>query len=173
MRQADLKETIVKQQLKLSKFDRQSFHSPSNPPVTPTIVDAADGRKPDDSTAQVSTNEIGGKAKKKKKATPSNTPSTWGSWNSNSIGKKDESSGLSPVITSSVPGDSFGKEVSSGGSAEEVELHTPLTKKGKNRINTPSHLSIVTMSSETVDVDKRDVIEHLSMSVSGFRLLEC
>ena len=78
-------------------------------------------------------------------------------WDFCSVEKKGESPGLSPTITSSVPGgifdgannfDFFPKKDSPGGGAE---IRTPLQKEGTNGIDTPSNLSKVTVPSQTVD----------------------
>ena len=79
-------------------------------------------------------------------------------WDFRSVEKKGDSPGLSPTITSSVPGgifdgannfDFFPKKDSPGGGAE---IRTPLQKEGTNGIDTPSNLSKVTAPSETVDM---------------------
>jgi hypothetical protein len=94
----------------------------------------------------------------------------WGnSWDFGSAEKKDDSHGLPPIITSSVPGgifdgagnfDFLAKKDSPGGAGEEVELRTPLTKKGKNGLNTPPNLSKAATPSETVDMGGFDNLEH-------------
>ena len=93
----------------------------------------------------------------------------WASpWDLCSIGRKDESRVPPPIITSSVPSgvfdgagkfDFFSKEGSPVGSEEEVELRTPLTRKGKNSINTPFGLVKVAARSVVVGVDKLDGFE--------------
>ena len=93
------------------------------------------------------------------------------SWDFGSA-EQDEHSGLPPIITSSVPGgifdgpgnlgDSFitGKNDSPGG-AEEVELRTPLTKKG---INDLSNLSKIAIPTEPVGLGRLDHLEDLNTS---------
>ena len=81
-----------------------------------------------------------------------------GSLGFGSAEKKDESHGLPPTITSSVPGGIF-----DGAGNFEVELRTPVTKKGNKGIDTPSNHSKVAAPSETVDMGKSD---NLSQRVS-------
>ena len=79
--------------------------------------------------------------------------------------------GLAPTLTPAASGLfdsagdfdflSTGKEVSPGGT-EEVELRTPVTKKGKNRSRSPSNLSELSTSMETADVGKPVVLEDLN-----------
>ena len=98
----------------------------------------------------------------------------WGNtWGFGSSETKDESSGLPPLITSSVPGgmfdgagkfDFFTKTGSLGGSGDgdEVELRTPLTKKGKRGFDSPSNLSKAATPVETTDAGKGDVLDDFS-----------
>jgi hypothetical protein len=90
-----------------------------------------------------------------------------GTWGSNSI--EEESSGLPPILTSSSPGGIFdgasdfwstGKKDLPGG-AEELELRTPLTKKGKGAVSL-SNLSEVATPTEPPDVGKFDPLEDLN-----------
>ena len=100
-----------------------------------------------------------------------------GAWDFNSTEQKDEPSGLPHIITASVPGsifngagNMFAKNDSPGGAGEEVELHTPLTKKGKNGISTPSNLSKVATPSETVDMDKLELLDDLGLNNMSARV---
>ena len=96
-----------------------------------------------------------------------------GGWDAGSAEKKDELSGLPSIITSSIPGgvfdgagnfDFFAKKDSPGGAGEEVELRTPLTKKGKNGVNIPSDPSKVVPPSDTVDTGKLDILEDMGLT---------
>lgn len=90
-----------------------------------------------------------------------------GTWDP-SAADKDQSSGLPPISTPSVPGGTFDgignpesliKKVSPGGPTEEVKLHASPKKKGKRGVKTPSNLSKVATPSETTDMNKLDVLE--------------
>jgi len=147
--------------------------------------------------------ETKGREEEERKKASSKTPSAWGStvgrndrsrktsglsqkeqknewantWDFGPTGK-GETSGLPPIITSSVPGGVFdgtsnfadifaaGKNDSPGG-AEEVELRTPLTKKGKKGIN---NLSKVATPTEPADLGKLDILENLNMNNMSARV---
>ena len=98
--------------------------------------------------------------------------SEWaGSWDFGSA-EQDEHSGLPPIITSSVPGGIFSGagnlgeffttgENDSPGGAEEVELRTPLTKKGINDLSNPSKVATPT---KPVGLGRLDRLEDLNTS---------
>jgi hypothetical protein len=99
-----------------------------------------------------------------------------GAWDSNST-KKEGSSGLPPILTSSGPGGIFdgagdfwaaGKKDSPGG-AEESELHIPLTKKGKGA-DSLSNLSKVATPTEPPYVGKFDPLEDLNVNSVSARV---
>jgi len=85
-------------------------------------------------------------------------------------------SGLAPIFTSAASnlfdgaGNfdllSTGKKDSPGG-AEEVELRTPVTKKGKNGTRSPSNLSKVVTPTETGDAGRPDVLEDPNTNMSA------
>jgi hypothetical protein len=94
-----------------------------------------------------------------------------GAWDFNST-EKEESSGLLPILTSSGPGGIFdgagdfwsaGKNDSPGG-AEELELRTPLTKKGADSL---SNLSKVDTVTGPADISKLDPPEDPNTIVSA------
>lgn len=185
-----MKETIVSQQLKLSKLDHQGHSGLANLPVVAAIVETADCRQPDNSTAQITAaKESADKEANEKKRTSSKFPSGWGStvernndrwrktsslsqngqkigltgdWDPGSSDKKDEFSGPPPIITSSVPGGIFD---GAGNFDFFAEQDTPLMKEGMNGINTSSDISEVAAPLETVDVDK--------IAISGGLGLNC
>ena len=88
--------------------------------------------------------------------------------------EKEDRSSLLPITTSSASGcfDNVGKSVFLSGKkdlpdgAEELELRTPLTKKGKS-INALSSLSKTVTLTETTDFGKLDMIEGLNTNVSA------
>ena len=95
------------------------------------------------------------------------------SWDFGST-EKDEHSGLPPITTSSVPGSIFDGgdffttgENDSPGSAGEVELRTPLTKKG---IDNLSNLSKVATPTEPADLGRLDGFEDLNMNNMSARV---
>jgi len=96
------------------------------------------------------------------------------SWDFSSPEKEDKPSGFPPIITSSVPGSIFdgagsfdffatGEDDPPGGA--EVELCTPLTKKGKG-IENLSDLSKAATLTEPVDLGRPDILEDLNMNMS-------
>jgi hypothetical protein len=108
-----------------------------------------------------------------KKLTAPGIPSTWGSLldknndrrgKTSGLSQKDESHGLPLIrIIPSVPDgiidcadnvDFFTEEDSSGGAAEEVELHMPRTREEENGFIIPSNLSKAATPSETVGMGK-------------------
>ncbi|KAF9642247.1 hypothetical protein BDM02DRAFT_2470886 [Thelephora ganbajun] len=105
----------------------------------------------------------------------------WGSsWDLGSIEKKDEPSGPPPIITSSIPGSILGgagnfdifatEKKDSPGCAEEVELRTPLTKKGKKGIDSLSNLSKVATPTEAADLGKLDILEDPGLNNASARV---
>ena len=96
---------------------------------------------------------------------------TWGSTETT-----DESPGLPPIITSSIPGgifdgagkfDFFAKTDSPGGGGDEVELRTPLAKKGKRGFDSLSKLSKAATPVETTDASKGDVLDDFGLRNVG------
>ena len=88
--------------------------------------------------------------------------------------------GLAPIITSSTQSGlldgasdlnflSFGNKDSPGG-GEEVELRTPLTKRGKKGTDSPSSRSKVATPTEAAGVGKLDALEDLNMGNVSARI---
>ena len=99
-----------------------------------------------------------------------------GAWDSNST-ETEGSSGLPPILTSSRPSGIFdgagdfwstGKKDSPGG-AGELELRTPLTKKGKGAVSL-SNLSEVATPTEPPYVGKFDPLEDLNANSVSARV---
>ena len=121
----------------------------------------------------------GDRSRKTSSISPKEQKNEWGSnWGFGSTEKKEESSNLPPIITSSVPGgifegaghfDFFTNKDSpggggGGGGSEEVELRTPLTKKGKDAIHTPSNLPKAATPTENTDLGKLDMFEDMGLN---------
>ena len=92
---------------------------------------------------------------------------------------REEPSHLPSIITSSIHGggfsnpgnfDFFTKADSPGGVGEEVELRTPLTKRGKNGINAPSNLSREATPLEPIDAGKHDHFEEMGLNNMSSRV---
>ena len=97
-------------------------------------------------------------------------------WDPNSADReKEDHSGLFPLTTPAAPGlfegvgnfDFLSGKKDSPGGVEELELRTPLTKKGKTGTNSISKAVPLT---ETTDVGKLDMLEDLNMNDASARV---
>ena len=101
----------------------------------------------------------------------------WANTREHGPAEKEGPSGLPKIFTSSASGlfDGVGDFLStrkndSPGGAEEVELRTPVMKKGKKSTGSPSNLSKVATPTEPADVGKHETLEELNMNnMSGRR----
>jgi len=94
--------------------------------------------------------------------------------------EKEEPSDLPPITTSSAPGGIFGGagnfdffatgEKDPPGGAGEVELRTPLTKKGKKGVDGPSNRSKVATPTVSADAGRLGMLENLNMNNMSARV---